>query len=77
MPCMLPFLHGLWVMQDRRCGQLFDGGVELLQGIASALGSCLQLTAVCCSLVLVPKAVLKGLYSFFVHLFFRDSVEDI
>jgi hypothetical protein len=39
--------------------QLFDGNTKFLQGLANALGSCLQLTVLHCSWVLVTKAILN------------------
>jgi hypothetical protein len=58
-------------------GQLFDGDGELLQGLANALSPCLQLTAVRCGQVLVPKAALKGLDILLIRRSFRDLVEGV
>lgn len=58
-------------------GQLFDGDTKFLQGLASVLGSCLQLTAVHCSQVLVTIVILNtartSVHQSFMSLFCRHQ----
>jgi hypothetical protein len=68
----LPFLRGLWIVQDNRGEQIVGRRWRTLVRTREC-----ELTAVGCGKVLVPKAVLKGLDGILIRHFLRDSVEDV